>query len=118
MGKGEQTRTTILGAALEQASEGGFESLTIGSLAERTGLSKSGLFAHFGSREELQIAAIEATAARFTEIVFIPALRAKRGLPRLRALFENWLDWSTPGGLANGRPMQGAGGEIRDRPRG
>ena len=71
MGKGDNTRVAILDAALAQASEGGFESLTIGSLAERVGLSKSGLFAHFGSREELQIAAIEAAAARFTETVFL-----------------------------------------------
>jgi len=113
--KGEQTRTAILGAALQQASEGGFESLTIGSLAGRTGLSKSGLFAHFGSREELQIAAIEAAAARFTEIVFIPALKARRGLPRLRALFENWLDWTTRGGLPNACPMQAAAVEFDDR---
>ena len=116
MSKGEQTRTAILGAALQQASEGGFESLTIGSLAERTGLSKSGLFAHFGSREELQIASIEAAAARFTETVFIPALKAKRGLPRLRALFENWLDWTTRGGLPNACPMQAAAVEFDDRP--
>ena len=116
MSKGEQTRTAILGAALQQASERGFESLTIGSLAERTGLSKSGLFAHFGSREELQIAAIEAAAARFTETVFIPALRARRGLPRLRALFENWLDWTTRSGLPNACPMQAAAVEFDDRP--
>jgi len=116
MSKGEQTRSAILGAALAQASEGGFQSLTIGSLADRTGLSKSGLFAHFGSREELQIAAIEAAAARFTETVFIPALRAKRGLPRLRALFENWLDWTTRGKLPNACPMQAAAVEFDDRP--
>jgi AcrR family transcriptional regulator len=116
MSKGEQTRSTILGAALEQASEGGFQSLTIGSLAERTGLSKSGLFAHFGSREDLQIAAIESAAARFTETVFIPALKAKRGLPRLRALFEHWLDWTTRGGLPNACPMQAAAVEFDDRP--
>jgi AcrR family transcriptional regulator len=75
MGKGEQHRAAILDAALAQASETGFESLTIGSLAQRTGLSKSGLFAHFGSREDLQVAAIEAAGARFTETVFLPALK-------------------------------------------
>lgn len=116
MGKGELTRNTILDAALAQASEGGFESLTIGSLAERTGLSKSGLFAHFGSREELQIAAIEAAAARFSETVFLPALRAPRGVPRLRALFERWLDWTARSGLGYGCPMQAAAVEFDDRP--
>jgi AcrR family transcriptional regulator len=116
MGKGEHTRAAILEAALAQASETGFESLTIGSLAERAGLSKSGLFAHFGSREELQVAAIEAAGARFGETVFVPALRAKRGLPRLRALFENWLVWTARGGLPQGCPMQAAAIEFDDRP--
>jgi AcrR family transcriptional regulator len=116
MSKGEQTRAAILDAALVQASEGGFESLTIGSLAERAGLSKSGLFAHFGSREELQVAAIEAAAARFTETVFVPALKARRGLPRLRALFDHWLDWTARSGLTHGCPMQAAAVEFDDRP--
>jgi AcrR family transcriptional regulator len=116
MGKGEHTRAAILDAALTQASETGFESLTIGSLAERVGLSKSGLFAHFGSREELQVAAIEAAAVRFTETVFLPALKARRGLPRLRALFENSLDWTARSGLSHGCPMLAAAVEFDDRP--
>jgi AcrR family transcriptional regulator len=116
MGKGEHTRAAILDVALAQASEAGFESLTIGSLADRAGLSKSGLFAHFGSREELQVAAIEAAAARFTETVFLPALKARRGLPRLRALFDHWLDWTTRSGLTHGCPMQAAAVEFDDRP--
>jgi AcrR family transcriptional regulator len=115
MSKGEETRAAILDAALVQASTAGFESLTIGSLAERTGLSKSGLFAHFGSREELQVAAVEAAAARFTETVFLPALKAKRGLPRIRALFEYWLDWTARNGLA-GCPLQAAAIEFDDQP--
>lgn len=115
MSKGEETRAAILDAALAQASEAGFESLTIGTLAERTGLSKSGLFAHFGSRDELQVAAVEAAAARFTETVFLPALKAKRGLPRIRALFELWLDWTERNGLT-GCPMQAAAVEFDDRP--
>ena len=77
--KGEETRAQILDAAVQQASEAGFESLTIGTLAERTGLSKSGLFAHFGSRTDLQIAALDESARRFTEAVFLPALKAPRG---------------------------------------
>jgi AcrR family transcriptional regulator len=90
--------------------------LTIGRLAERAGLSKSGLYAHFGSREQLQIAAIEAAAARFTETVFLPALKAKRGLPRIRALFDHWLDWTVRSGLTHGCPMQAAAIEFDDRP--
>ena len=116
MSKGTETREAILDAALAQASEAGFESLTIGALAARTGLSKSGLFAHFGSREGLQIAAIEAAAARFTTTVFLPALKAPRGLPRLRALFDNWLDWTARTGLSHGCPMQAAAIEFDDRP--
>ncbi len=116
MNRGEQTRAAILDAALSQASESGFESLTIGSLAERTGLSKSGLFAHFGSREELQIAAIDAAAQRFAESVFLPALKAPRGLPRIRALFEGWLDWTGRTGLSYGCPMHAAAVEFDDRP--
>jgi AcrR family transcriptional regulator len=116
MSKGEHTRAAILEVALAQASEAGFESLTIGMLADRAGLSKSGLFAHFGSREELQVAAIEAAAARFTETVFLPALKARRGLPRLRALFDHWLDWTARSGLTHGCPMQAAAVEFDDRP--
>jgi AcrR family transcriptional regulator len=116
MSKGEHTRAAILEVALAQASEAGFESLTIGSLADRAGLSKSGLFAHFGSREELQVAAIEAAAARFTETVFLPALKARRGMPRLRALFDHWLDWTGRSGLTHGCPMQAAAVEFDDRP--
>jgi AcrR family transcriptional regulator len=114
--KGEQTRAAILDTALAQASQSGFESLTIGSLAERVGLSKSGLFAHFGSREELQVAAIEAAAARFAETVFLPAFKARRGLPRLRTLFEYWLDWPARTGFSHGCPMQAAAVEFDDRP--
>jgi AcrR family transcriptional regulator len=116
MSKGEQTRLAILDAALAQASETGFESITIGALAERAGLSKSGLFAHFGSREELQVAAIDLAAARFAEVVFLPALKAKRGLPRLKALFEAWLGWTDRIGLPHGCPMLAAAVEFDDRP--
>ena len=116
MSKGEQTRAAVLDAALAQVSEAGFESLTIGALAERAGLSKSGLFAHFGSREDLQLAALDLAVARWQEVVFLPALKAKRGLPRLRALFEAWLEWTGRIGLAHGCPMQAAAVEFDDRP--
>ncbi|OYU96697.1 MAG: TetR family transcriptional regulator, partial [Burkholderiales bacterium PBB5] len=89
--KGQQTRAVILEAALGQASHMGLEGLSIGALAELTQMSKSGVFAHFGSREELQIAVIREYHARFEEEVFFPAVREARGLPRLCALFENWL---------------------------
>jgi len=114
--KGEETRALILAAAVEQASAAGFESLTIGSLAERTGLSKSGLFAHFGSKLELQIAALDETSRQFTETVFLPALKAPRGLKRLRALFENWLSWPLHANLPGGCPVDAATREYRHRP--
>ena len=89
--KGQQTRATILDAALGLASHMGLEGLSIGALAEVTQMSKSGVFAHFGSREELQISVIREYHTRFEEEVFYPAMREPRGLPRLRALFERWI---------------------------
>ncbi len=89
--KGRQTRAAILDAALGLASQMGLEGLSIGALAEVTGMSKSGVFAHFGSREELQIAVIREYHRRFEEEVFVPAMHEPRGVPRLRALFERWL---------------------------
>jgi len=89
--KGRQTRAAILDSALSLASQMGLEGLSIGALAEVAGMSKSGVFAHFGSREELQIAVIREYHRRFEEEVFFPAMREPRGVPRLRALFERWL---------------------------
>ncbi|MFO1217636.1 MAG: TetR/AcrR family transcriptional regulator [Burkholderiaceae bacterium] len=89
--KGRQTRAAIVDAALALAAQVGLEGLSIGALAELMQMSKSGVFAHFGSREELQISVIREYHARFEDEVFRPALRAARGLPRLRALFEAWL---------------------------
>jgi len=89
--KGRQTRAAILDAALALASHMGLEGLSIGALAEVTEMSKSGVFAHFGSREELQISVVREYHAKFEEEVFSPAMREPRGLPRLRALFDRWL---------------------------
>lgn len=89
--KGLQTRATILEAALGLASQKGLEGLSIGTLAEVTGMSKSGVFAHFGSREELQISVIRDYHIKFEEEVFLPSIREPRGLPRLRAMFERWV---------------------------
>jgi AcrR family transcriptional regulator len=89
--KGQQTRAAILDAALALASHVGLEGLSIGALAEVTKMSKSGVFAHFGSREDLQIAVIREYHRRFEDEVFFPAMARDRGLPRLRALFEHWV---------------------------
>ena len=89
--KGQATRAVILDAALALASHMGLEGLSIGALAESTQMSKSGVFAHFGSREELQISVVREYHAKFEEEVFFPAMRELRGLPRLRMLFERWV---------------------------
>jgi AcrR family transcriptional regulator len=89
--KGQQTRAAILDAALGLASHVGLEGLSIGALAEVMHMSKSGVFAHFGSREELQISVVREYHTKFEEEVFYPALREPRGLPRLRALFALWV---------------------------
>src|SRR5688572_17084388 len=89
--KGQQTKAAIVDAALGLATQIGLEGLSIGALAEVTQMSKSGVFAHFGSREELQISVIRQYHARFEEEVFFPAIQEERGLPRLRALFERWV---------------------------
>ncbi|MCC8404174.1 TetR/AcrR family transcriptional regulator [Paraburkholderia sp. MMS20-SJTN17] len=92
MRKGEQTRVAILDAALDLASRDGLEGLTIGLLAERMQMSKSGVFAHFGSREDLQLEVVREYHRRFEDEVFFPSLREPRGLPRLRAMISRWID--------------------------
>ena len=89
--KGQQTKAHILDAALHLASQAGLEGLSIGALAAATGMSKSGVFAHFGSREELQISVVREYHQRFEQEVFFPAMQAPRGLPRLRTLFDLWM---------------------------
>lgn len=90
--KGEQTRSAIVAIACDLAAREGLEGLTIGALAERMRMSKSGVFAHFGSREDLQIAVLRAYEAQFVEQVLRPGLEAPRGLARLRAILDRWLD--------------------------
>ena len=94
MGKGEQTRLTVLMEAADVASRQGLTALTIGDLATRTRLSKSGLFAHFQSKEALQLAVLAYARDKFTDEVIRPATRAPRGESRVRALFEHWLEVS------------------------
>jgi AcrR family transcriptional regulator len=89
--KGLQTKAAIVDAALGLATQIGLEGLSIGALAEVMQMSKSGVFAHFGSREELQISVIREYHTRFEDEVFYPAMAQPRGLPRLRALFANWM---------------------------
>jgi len=99
MSKGEATRQAILARAFEVATIEGLQGLSIGRLAEELGLSKSGLFRHFGSKEALQVAVIEEAGRLFVQDTLLPALRAARGEPRVRALFHRWIEWGNrPGG--------------------
>ena len=93
--KGQQTKATIVEAALGLATHIGLEGLSIGALADVTGMSKSGVFAHFGSREELQMSVIHEYHQRFEQEVFYPALQCGRGVARLRAMFANWMQRSS-----------------------
>jgi AcrR family transcriptional regulator len=93
--KGELTRAAILDAALETASKHGLEGLTIGALAEQMHMSKSGVFAHFGSREDLQIETLKLYHQHFEQEVFYPSMKHARGLPRLRSMFQLWTDLVT-----------------------
>lgn len=114
--KGDRTRAAILDEAVRIASRLGLQGLTIGSLAAAIGMSKSGLFAHFGAREELQLAVLERGREKFAEVVLKPALAKPRGVVRLRALFTNWLDWTESAALPGGCVMLGAAVEFDDQP--
>jgi AcrR family transcriptional regulator len=112
--KGTATRELIVERAFGIARRNGLEGLSIGELATAVGMSKSGVFAHFGSREDLQRSVLDWTAQRFADTVVRPALARPRGLPRLRAIVEGWFGWV----LANqeGCVILGAAGEYDGRP--
>lgn len=116
MRKGELTRQTILDHATGLASQLGLDGLTIGRLSQDLELSKSGLFAHFRSKEALQLDVLQHAEERFTEVVIRPALKARRGEPRLRALFEGWLAWAQASPLPGGCLFVAAATELDDRP--
>lgn len=113
--KGQQTKAAIIDAALRMAAQVGLEGLSIGALAEAMSMSKSGVFAHFGSREELQISVVREYYARFEQEVFAPAMGLSRGLPRLRALFEHWMRY-TSAELDSGCIFISGAVEFDDRP--
>lgn len=116
MSKGEQTRQAILDQAFSLASCIGVGGLSIGVLAERTQMSKSGLFAHFGSKEELQLAVLRESQRRFAEVVLRPAFSKPRGLGRLRAIVINWLNWTKVVNLPGGCVINAAAVEFDDQP--
>jgi AcrR family transcriptional regulator len=116
MRKGETTRTTILTHAAELASQVGLTGLTIGALADNLELSKSGLFAHFRSKEALQIQVLEHASQSFVERVVAPSLKQPRGEPRMRSLFDRWLQWDRDRTFPGGCVFVAAATELDDRP--
>lgn len=116
MSKGEETRRQIVSTALDRAGEVGLEGVTLGNLADELHLSKSGLFAHFRSKEALQLAVLEEAEERFTDQVVREALKAPRGAPRVVALFELWLRWFRLGDKPRGCIFLSLSAEYDDRP--
>jgi AcrR family transcriptional regulator len=121
MAKGERTRKEIIDHAFELAKEAGLEGVSLGVLASHAGLSKSGLFAHFKSKEALQLGVLEEAVERFSATVVRPAVQHPRGEPRVRALFEHFLRWkgeTNPSGcifMALSYEYDDRPGPIRDR---
>jgi len=114
MAKGEDTKLNVLEVGLDMASRLGLECVTIGNLAKATNLSKSGLFAHFQSKENLQVEILNHAAQSFSEGVIIPALKTKAGIPRIRALVDNWIQWTSE--LTGGCIFVSASADFSDRP--
>lgn len=116
MEKGDATRERIVDRAMRLASRDGLEGLSIGTLATELGLSKSGLFGHFGSKEGLQLEILKSATERFQQDVLLPAYKTARGEPRLRALFTRWIAWGSDPGMPGGCLIYAAGVELDDRP--
>ncbi|MGB8331860.1 MAG: TetR/AcrR family transcriptional regulator [Polyangiales bacterium] len=115
MSKGQETKQAIVDQAINLVSTIGLERLTIGALASATGMSKSGLFAHFHSKEQLQLQVLEEARARFVDIVIAPALKKPRGETRIRALFERTMEqWER--GLPGGCVFNAVAAELDDQP--
>ena len=114
MTKGKDTKLTILEAGLGMASLVGLEQVTIGLLAKETSMSKSGLFAHFQSKENLQIEILKLAADMFTHKVVVPALKSRSGIPRIKALVNYWIDWTA--GMKGNCIFVSASNEFSDRP--
>ena len=114
--KGRQTREAVLDAAVAAASTSGLAAVSIGDLARSVGMSKSGVFAHFESKENLQLEVLRSAVSHFIAEVVGPALRKPRGEARVRALFENWFDWSSNASLPGGCIFIAAASEFDDQP--
>lgn len=113
--KAQPTHDRILWQGLDLMSHFGLSGVTLGRLAERTAMSKSGLFAHFRSKEEVQISLLEQTGKVAGPIVMAPAMREPEGLPRLRAVVKNWFGWTSRAGLSGGCPVAAGMFELDDQ---
>ena len=116
MSKGKKTRKMILEEAISIASVVGLKGFSIGELAKQAGMSKSGLFGHFGSKEALQFAVLETVVEDFKIKVMGPGLQGRTGEARLRKLFEYWMDWATAGNKASASTLMNACVELEERP--
>ena len=114
MTKGEDTKRSILDAGLKMATQLSLETVTIGNLAKETQMSKSGLFAHFQSKENLQVDILKHAGELFAQRVVIPSLLEKAGIPRIKALVNNWIAWSTR--MTGGCIFVSSSTEFSDRP--
>ena len=112
----KDTKERILTEGVDLLSRAGFAGVTLGVLAQQTGLSKSGLFAHFKSKDEVQLELLE----KMTRLGFVsfvePAMKSPPGLPRLRAVFRGWLGWTEKAGLHGGCPVAAGMFELDDAP--
>lgn len=114
--KGEQTRAAIVKAAMREAAVSGVNALSIGGLASSTGMSKSGLFGHFGSKEALQMSVLEAVIDKFTDRVIVPALKTKDGIARLETLFDLFISWMEKREAEAGCPVMALSLELTGQP--
>ena len=112
--KGIDTKRDILASGLEMASQYGLEDVTIGSLAKTMQMSKSGIFGHFQSKENLQLLIISYAVRHFTDTVILPSLKVERGIPRIKAMIDNWIEWGD--GLSGGCIFVSASNEFSGRP--
>lgn len=116
MANGSETKQLILDAAISMTSKIGLSALSIGKLAAETCMSKSGLFAHFKSKQNLQLEVLKAAEAKFIKTVVRPALSQPRGIPRIRAIFENWIGWTNSIILPGGCPFVSLSMELTSQP--
>jgi AcrR family transcriptional regulator len=114
--RGDATRRAILARSMQLASTGGLEDLSIAQLAGDLGMSKSGLFAHFGSKQELQLSTIRAARRVFSDEAVTPALEVEPGIRRLRALIDAWFDYIGSDTFVGGCLLMEAAAEFDNRP--